>query len=532
MNDKKKDQSKADDTQTEEHVWQPELDEIKLRQLFAEEMGGVIGIQRQHDAGKLTARERIRLLLDKGSFREVGAFTGTGEHDEKGKLIKVTPSNMIMGKGKISGRRVVVSAEDFTVKAGSSEAASPDKMVFAERLAMDHKIPLIRLVDAVGGSIRLLEKNQSTKIPGYDRWQTNMGLIPVVGIALGPCAGLGAARVVGSHFSVMVKEMSQVFAAGPWVVGPGMHQDVTKEALGGSALHTRGSGVIDNEAENEEDAFLQVSRFLSYMPTNCYRMPPYIKPEDSPDRREPELASIVPKNRRRVYDVRKILQLVFDKDSLFEIGRYQGPSEITMLGRINGYPVGILANDSKIQGGLMTEGACEKMIRFVDMCDAFHLPIVNFLDQPGVDIGLQAEARGTIRKAIRLQMAVSQANVPWATFFIRRSFGVAGSIYEPRGKVTIRRAWPSAYWGSIPIEGGVEAAYKRDILNAPDPKAKRDELVDYYRGFENPFRTAERFNIEEIIDPRETRPILCEWIEEAYEEVPLQLGLVAKTIRI
>jgi len=532
MSEKEMDQSKTDNSQTNEHVWQAELDEIERRKLFAEEMGGPVGIQRQHDAGKLTARERIELLLDKKSFREIGAFTGSGEYDEKGRLIKVTPSNMIVGKGKINGRRVVVAAEDFTVKAGSSEAASPEKMVFAERLALDQKIPLIRLVDMVGGSIRLLEKNQSTKIPGYDKWVSNLGLVPIVALALGPCAGLGAARVVASHFSVMARDISQVFAAGPWVVGPGMHQQVTKEQLGSSSVHTRGSGVVDNEAENEEDAIRQAACFLSYMPSNCYQVPPYIKPKDKPDRREDELASIVPKNRRRVYNIRRIMELVFDEDSLFEIGRYQGPSQLTMLGRLNGYPVGILANDSKIQGGLLTEGACEKMIRFIDMCDAFHLPIVNFLDQPGVDIGLQAEARGTIRKAIRLQIAVSQATVPWASFFIRRSFGVAGSIYEPRSRATIRRSWPSGYWGSIPIEGGVEAAHKREILSAPDAKAKRDELVEYYRKFENPFRTAERFNIEEIIDPRDTRPILCEWIEEAYEEIPHQLGPVTKTIRI
>jgi acetyl-CoA carboxylase carboxyltransferase component len=229
--------------------------------------------------------------------------------------------------------------------------------------------------------------------------------------------------------------------------------------------------------------------------------------------------------------MRKLLGLVFDRDSLFEIGQYQGPSEITMLGRLHGYPVGILANDPEVMGGIMTEGACEKMIRFIDMCDTFHIPIVNFVDQPGVAIGLQAESRGTIRKAIRLQTAIFQANVPWATFFVRRSFGVAGGAYEPRIKATIRHAWPSGWWGSIPVEGGVEAAYKREIMNAEDPKARRDELVKHYQKLESPFRTAERFNMENIIDPRETRPILCEWIEEAYEEIPLQLGIVTKTIR-
>lgn len=514
-----------------EHAWQPELDELKRRKRFAEEMGGPIGVQRQHEAGKLTARERIDLFYDKGSFREIGALTGTAEYDEKGNLIKVTPSNIIIGRGKVEGRRVVVAAEDFTVRAGSSEAASPEKMVFAERYAMDNKLPIVRLVDMVGGSIKLLDKNQATKVPGYDRWMTIMSVIPVVGVALGPCAGLGAARVVNSHFSVMVKRISQVFAAGPWVVNPGIGESVTKEELGGAAVHTRGSGAVDNAAEDEADAMQQVKRFLSYLPSNCYQVPPYRKPDDRPDRCEDELASIIPRDRRRAYDMRRLLKLVLDKDSLFEIGRYQGQSQIAMLARINGYPVGVLANDSRMYGGAMTEAAAEKIIRFVDLCDCFHVPIVNFFDQPGVAIGSMAESRGTIRKALRAQVAILQANVPWATFFIRRAFGVAGSAYEPRIKASVRHAWPSGWWGSIPIEGGVEAAYRRDIASAEDPKARREELVEYYRKYENPFRTAERFNMEEIIDPRETRPILCEWVEEAYEEVPRQLGMVAKTYR-
>jgi len=515
----------------EVHVWQPEIEEIKLRRYFAEQMGGPDRIQRQHDSGRLTARERINLLIDQDTFQETGAFTGTAEYDESGKLVKVVPSNIIIGRGRIDGRKVVLAAEDFTVKAGSSEAASPEKMVFAERLAMERRLPLVRLVDAVGGSIRLLEKNQSSKIPGYDRWPMTLGLVPVAAVALGPCAGLGAVRIVASHFSVMVKGVSQVFAAGPHVVGPGVHEKLDKEELGGYALHTRVSGVVDNEAEDEADAMRQVAKFLSYLPSNVYQSPPYRETEDVPDRCEEPLASIVPRDRRYPYEMRKILELVFDRGSLFEIGRYFASSQITMLGRINGWPVGILANDPEVFGGALTDSACEKIIRFVDMCDTFHLPMVNFFDQPGVAIGSYAEARGTIRKAVRAQIAIGQSSVPWCTFFIRRAFGVAGAAYEPKNRANIRYAWPSAYWGSIPVEGGVEAAYKREILSAEDPLARRNELVEYYRRFENPFRTAERFKIEEIIDPRRTRPILCDWVEEAYAMVPGLLGTAGRTMR-
>lgn len=525
-------QNSATGNEKKEPVWQPEIDELNLRKSFAEQMGGPAGVERQHKSGKLTCRERIDNLFDPNSFREIGELNGKAEYDENGKLIKVSPSSMVIGKGLIDGKKVVVAAEDFTVKAGSSEQASPEKMIFAERLALDHLMPMVRLVDAVGGSIRLLEKNQSTKIPGYDGWNINLGLVPIVAVALGPCAGLGAMRVVASHFSVMVKDISQVFAAGPQVVAPGTHETVTKEDLGGVQIHTKESGMVDNRADSEQDAFEQVRRFLSYLPPNVYEAPKRQETDDSPDRREEALASIIPKNRRLPYKSRKILELVFDKGSLFEIGKDHGSSQITMLGRINGYPVGILANDPMIMGGSMTHTASEKIIRFVDMCDTFHLPVVNFFDQPGVAVGRNAESHSTLRMAVRAGMAISQATVPWCTFFIRRAFGVAGAIYEPRSRATIRYAWPSAYWGSIPIEGGVEAAYKRDILSAPDPLARRNELVEYYKRFETPFRTAEKFLMENIIDPRDTREILCDWIEEAYAQMPRLVGVKTRTMRI
>lgn len=516
------------------HAWQPEIDEIGRRHQLAQALGGAENIARQHETGRLTARERIDKLLDPGSFHEVGAFTGAAQYGEDGSLQHVTPSNIVIGKGRIGGRRVVLAAEDFTVRAGSSEAAAPEKMVFAERLALDTRAPLIRLVDAVGGSIRILDKNQATKIPGYDQWPMTdaLGLIPVVGVAMGPCAGLGAVRVVASHFSVMVKGSSQVFAAGPHVVGPGMNQRVGKEELGGSSVHTRGSGVVDNEAEDEADALRQVAQFLSYLPSSVFEVPPKESTRDQPGRREEDLASLVPRERRQVYDMRRVLRLVFDEGSLFEIGRYQGRSTITAFGRLNGYPVGIMANDPYIYGGAMTHLAAEKIIRFVDMCDTFHLPVVNFVDQPGVAIGVEAEQAGTIRKAIRAQIAIAQATIPWATVFVRRSFGVAGAAYAPRNKANLRYAWPSAYWGSIPVEGGVEAAYRKEILSAPDPLAKRNELVAYYKRFESPFRTAEHFGIEEMIDPRDTRPILTDWAAEAYDLIPQELQIKRRTMRI
>lgn len=513
--------------------WHPEIEEICLRRDFAEQMGGEQAIQRQHDSGRLTARERIAALVDTGSFREIGAMTGKAKYDADGNLIEVTPSNIIIGTARIDDRPVVISAEDFTVRGGSSESTNPDKWQYVERLALEYRMPIIRLVETAGGSIKLLEQMQATKIPGYPNfpWMEMLGKIPVIGLALGAGAGFGAWRIVATHFSAMVKETSQVFAAGPAVVAPGIGENLTKEELGGYKVHTRGSGVVDNEAKTEADAFAQVRCYLSYLPQNVYNIPSRTECTDPVDRREEELASIVPREKRRVYKMRRILALVFDDDSLFEIGRYQGGSTITMFGRLNGYPVGILANDPYVHGGALTEGSAEKIIRFVDTCDTFHIPVLNFIDQPGTAVGSVAEARGTVRKGVRAAGVIEQATIPWCSVFIRRSFGLAGAAYAPMRGINIRYAWPSAYWGSIPIEGGVEAAYKRDIENAPDPEARREELLNYYRKFESPFRTAERFGIQDIIDPRDTRVLLCEWVESAYQLVKDLPAITQKTMR-
>jgi acetyl-CoA carboxylase carboxyltransferase component len=513
--------------------WKEEVEEIKRRQRMALDLGGKENVNRQHEHGKLTARERISQQLDEGSFREIGSLSGHAIYDDNGRLIGFTPANVVIGQGLVDGRRVVVAAEDFTVRGGSSEATIPEKWLWSEKLALTMKQPLIRLVDTAGGSVKIIEKSGATKIPGYPDWPFSdlLGEVPVVGVALGSVAGLGAFRVVSSHFSVMVKGTSQVFAAGPPVVEPATGQKLSKEQLGGYKIHARGSGLVDNEADTEADAFGQVRRFLSFLPASVHEIPPVTEAADDPKRREEELLSIIPRNRRQIYDPRKIIALVFDRGSLFEIGRYQGPSTISMLGRLAGRPVGIMINDTRQFGGGMTAASAQKMIRFVDMCDTFHLPIVNFTDQPGVMVGIEAEKAGTVRYAIRALQAIEQSRVPWAAIIIRRVFGIAGSSYGRLRGLNLRYAWPSARWGSLPIEGGVKAAYRKEIESAPDPKAKTHELEAYYDQLQSPFRTAERFGILDLIDPRDTRPLLCDWVEQAYRILPQQLGPTARTMR-
>jgi acetyl-CoA carboxylase carboxyltransferase component len=358
-----------------------------------------------------------------------------------------------------------------------------------------------------------------------------LSLVPVAAAALGPVAGLGAARVAAAHFSVMARATSQVFVAGPPVVRRALGREVTKEELGGAAIHARGSGAVDNEAADEDDALAQVRRFLSYLPSSVFERPPRAACDDDPERREQELLAIVPRERRRPHDVRRILELVLDRGSIFEIGRFFGRPLVTALARLDGIPVGVLANDPRQRGGAMDADAAAKMARFVDLCDTFHLPVVNFVDNPGFEIGVEAERRGTIRHGVRALAAVYQATVPWCSVIVRRVFGVAGAGHGRHHELNLRYAWPSGEWGSLPIEGGVEAAYRRQLEAAPDPDALRAELEARLASLRSPLLTAEAFGIEEIVDPRDTRPLLVEWARRAWELLPSALGPKARGTR-
>ncbi len=516
--------------------WQPEIDEIRRREAIAREMGGAANIERQHKAGRLTVRERIEKLLDPGSFHEIGALTGRATYDESGQLSAFTPSNFVVGTGRIDARRVVVGGDDFTVRGGAADASVGNKMGHGEKLARGLRIPMVRLVDGTGGggSVKTIEQIGRTYVPANPAWDhitAMLGEVPVVGACLGPVAGLGAVRVVTSHFSLMVRGSSQLFVAGPPVVERGVGQKVSKEELGGYEIHARGSGAVDNEVATEEEAFESIRRFLAYLPSSVWQAPLRRTPDDDPNRREEALISAIPRDRRRAYDVRGILAAVFDRDSFFEIGYYYGRPLVSGLARLNGYPVGVMANDPRHGGGAPNAAACDKLIRLVDICDTFHIPVVNFVDNPGFLIGSAAERAGTIRAGSRALIAVYQATVPWISILIRRCYGVAGAGHGNAQSLNLRYAWPSGDWGSLPIEGGVQAAYKRDIESSPDPDARRREIEENLNRFRSPLRTAEAFGVEDIIDPRDTRPLLCEWVEGAYGMLPSELGLKARALR-
>ncbi len=506
-------------------VWQPELDELARRTALARRMGGEEKVEKHRSLGKLPVRERIDALLDRDTFHELGALTGRASYDEHGNLVDLTPANFVMGRGRIGGRTVVVAGDDFTVRGGAADASIFQKQVHAERMAHDLRVPIVRLVDGSGGggSVKTLETERRSFVPfnpGWDWVVANLAAVPTVSLCLGSVAGLGAARVVTSHYSVMVQGSSHLFVAGPPVVNRLGIEEVDKEQLGGSAIHTR-NGTVDDEVASEHDAFERARRFLDYLPSSIHEPPPRADPTDDPHRRDESLRSAIPRDRRRVYKVRDIIGSVVDRDSFFEIGRRWGRSAVGGLARFDGWPVAILANDPYHYAGGWTADASRKVERLIDLADTFRLPVVHLVDNPGFVIGTEAELAGTIRHGARALAAVYQATVPWCSVILRKVYGVAGAAHQDASKLSLRIAWPSGNWGSLPLEGGIEAAYKAQLEDAADPVALRAEIEARLSRSQNPFKTAEAFLIEEIVDPADTRPLLCEFVELA---APLRAG--------
>lgn len=508
-------------------TWQPELDELRRRQQLADQLGGPDKIKRQHEAGRLTIRERLAALLDEGSFHEIGALAGTAAYAGDGELTHFTPANFVAGTGRIAGRKIVVGGDDFTIRGGAADAAIMGKQIYAEQLAGQLRLPLVRLVEGTGGggSVKMLEQMGHTYVPvnpGWDHVVDNLSAVPVVAAGLGPVAGLGAARLCMAHLSILVEGTAQLFVAGPPVVRSGTGENAGKEELGGSRVHAR-NAAVDLIAASEAEAFAMIRRFLSYLPQSAYQLPPASPCADPAGRRDDTLLSAVPRDRRQPYRIRPILAAVFDAGSVMEVQRYGG-SVVTALARLAGHPVGVVAGDPYISGGCLTVEGAAAVTRLADLCSTFHLPIVTFTDQPGLLIGTRAEQRATIRHGVRAISAVYQATVPGAEVIVRRVFGVGGAGLTNRHRLVRRWAWPSADWGSLPVEGGTEAAYRAELERADDPAAALAVIRQRLDAVRNPLRTAERFGIEEIIDPRETRPLLCDWVHDAYAALPASPG--------
>jgi len=514
-------------------TWEREVEGIRARREAARQHGGADAVAKQHALGRLTIRERVDAFVDAGSFREQGPIAGHAELDERGALRSFAPANYVLGSGRVDGRPCVVGGEDFTQRGGSPSPAGLRKSVFAEDLCLRLRVPLVRFLQGGGGSVAGTAGKQAgppragasgSAMATRHRFASMadaMATVPVASAALGAVAGLPAARLVASHFAVMTRDTAQVLVAGPAVVERALGEKLDKSELGGAGVHER-SGVVDAVVRDEEEAFAAIRRFLAYLPTNVDLPAPRVACDDPRDRAEAMLLDVVPRERRRIYDARKLVRAVVDRDSFFELGRGHGRSQITALAHLGGQPVGVWANDPRFYAGSMTADAARKVRRFVELCDTFHLPVVAFVDEPGFMIGLDAEKAATIRFGTEAMFAVVQSSVPWVSVIVRKTYGVAAAAhFAPDATIF---AWPSAEGGALPVEGGVAVAFRREIEAAPDPEARRRELEDRFARARSPFPRAEAFGVHDLLDPRETRARLCDWVEEIQPALAGHLG--------
>lgn len=503
------------------------LEELRHRRELALEMGGPVGIERQHANGKLTVRERIERFADPGSFREFATLAGRGTYED-GELVSFVHRPQVDGMCRVDGRKVVLTGGDFTVRGGSGGGAGGGlgAELHANERALEWKLPYVRLLDAVGGSVRGFEELGRTYLPDGNVWATVdvrlLDEVPVVSAVLGSVAGLPAVNACLAHWNVMVRGTSQLFPGGPPVVKAALGYDIDKEELGGAAVHGSQSGVIDNVAESEDDALELIRRFLSYLPSSVHELPP-TEPPRAPDGSCEELRDLIPTNRRLPFDAHRLLELVVDRGSLFEIAPGYGRSRITGLARIDGLPVGVMANNPAQMGGATDVPAGEKVIRLLQLCDLFHLPVISFADEPGFLVGLESEKRGIERAGARMLAAICRTRMPFMTVVVGRLYGVAGQCHHRPTGMFRRYAWPSARWGSMHITGGASAAYRREVEAAEDPAAKLAEIEARLEAIASPFRTAEATG-QDIVDPAETRALAVEFVHDAHRVLALQVG--------
>lgn len=505
--------------------WESAIEEIDYLKGLAAELGGPERVERQHAGGRYTVRERIEKMADSDSFVEMGPLMGGAEYDDEGNLLSFTPGGYVMGLAELDGRPVAIGGDDFTLSGGSPSNVHKMPHDFAQPLALQYGIPYVQLREGVGHSSKQDEEDGHMGLPQGHLWWQGVRLmtkVPVASGIMGSVAGWPAAAALMSHFTVMVKDQSQIFPSGPPVVERAIGEKLTKEELGGYRMHVYESGQVDNVAEDEEDAFRQIKSFLSYLPNTTGEVAPRVDTGDDPNRRPEELLNMIPTNRRRGYKMRELIGHVVDNGEFFEMRQHYAGAVITGFARLDGYSVGILASDPMKMAGALDGDSSDKYAHFVDLCDAFNLPLVIFLDMPGFMLGSAAERKATMRRGVRALIASAEAEVPKVEFNVRKSYGVAAdapnSVGLPDG-INLRFGWPAGEWGGIPIEGGVAAAYRREIEAADDPEAHRTMLEERLLRLRSPFRAAQHGDVVDLIDPRETRRLACRFVKLAQPQL-------------
>jgi acetyl-CoA carboxylase carboxyltransferase component len=495
----------------------PLAEDLARRRAEIRRGGGEQKIAAQHEAGKLTARERIELLIDDGTFVELG-IQGRPHSSQRAMDGREAPADgVVTGYGKIDGRLAAVAAYDFTVMAGSMGMTGELKVTRLRELALTQRIPFVWLLDSAGARI---QEAVGSLFAGsghlFKEEVVNSGVIPQVAALMGPCAA-GTAYIPGlADFVPMVKGRGSMALAGPHLVRAAVGEDVTQEQLGGSRVHCRRSGVGDLEVADDEQCIAQIRRYLAYFPSHNGESPPVRASADPVDRADEELLDVLPESNRKPYDMYEVIRRIVDDGEYFDLKPQFARTIITCLARFGGRPAGIVANQPRQLGGILDNDSADKAARFINLCNAFGIPLVYLVDVPGFMVGTKVEEAGIIRHGAKLLYATANATVPKITVVVRKAYGagyyvMCGRAYDPDLIV----AWPSAEISVMGAEGAVEIVFRKQVAEAEDPAAKRQELIDAYRQIIDVYIAAGNDMIDDVIDPRETRATICRGLELA-----------------
>jgi propionyl-CoA carboxylase beta chain len=491
------------------------FDDLDERRAQALAGGGPERVAKQHESGRLTARERVELLLDRGSFMERGVFVQHDCSDFGLDQRRITGDGVIAGHGTIDGRLVYVFAQDFTVFGGTLSLSNARKITQIMDLAMQNGAPVIGLNDSGGARIQEGVKSLGGYAEIFLRNTLASGVVPQISAIMGPCAGGAVYSPAITDFTIMVEHTSHMFVTGPNVIKMVTNEDVSFEELGGAMTHNSRSGVAHLLAHNDADCLQQVRRMLSYMPQNNLEEPPRLDSDDPVDRRDPELDDIVPDDARKPYDIIDVVSRVVDRGSFFEIQPHYARNIVIGFARLNGRSVGIVANQPKSLAGVLDIKSSIKAARFVRFCDAFNVPLVTFEDVPGFLPGTEQEWGGIIVHGAKLLFAYCEATVPKLTVITRKAYGGAYDVMSSKHiRADVNLAWPSAEIAVMGAEGAVNILYRKEVSEAQDPEALRRQLIaEYNAQFANPYVAASLGYLDDVIRPRDTRPKLIMALE-------------------
>jgi acetyl-CoA carboxylase carboxyltransferase component len=486
------------------------IEELRLKRASSLDDARPHAVEKQRSLGKMTARQRLDLLIDSGTFLELGQLAEATSVTEK----ESPADGVIIGVGKVDGRQVAVLAFDFTVMGGSQDKVSHQKTDHIHKIALEQSIPIIYLLEGSGQRAQDIEAFEYY-VPEMWFEQVRMsGWVPMIAAVMGPCYAGHAIFPGLSDFVIMVEETSSLGIAGTHLVRSSISQDVEHTELGNAKMHAEISGVADLAVKNEKECITKIKEFLSFLPSRASESPLIISCDDPVDRREEKLIDIIPMSPKRMYDMYHVIHAIVDHGYIFDIKANWAKNMITCLARMNGCPVGIIANQPMYKAGIVDVYAAEKYAHFVEFCDAFNIPIIFLADVPGFMVGHESERTGLVRRGMKTLYALGNCTVPVLSVVIRKSYGLGGYIMGSRGTRTNHiLAWPSAQMGAMGLEGAVEILHRKQIAESEDPEKLKAELVEKLLSKLKALPTAKVFGFDDVIDPRDTRPVLIRSLE-------------------